>query len=243
LFSPIQVGPLVLKHRIVMAPLTRLRATVPGDVPVDLMAEYHGQRASQGGLIISEGATVSIVGRGYLRSRYIFVRSGIGLAEGTDAVHAKAGYIFLQLWHVGRVSHIEMTNGQAPVSPHRRLEIPEIPALIDDFRKAAEYASLAGFDGVELHGANGHLFDQFLQDGTNKRTDACGGPVENRARLLFEVLDAIAEVWGWDRVGLRLSPNTEFNSMFDSNPLACRCSDLRFAQADCRRAWHRETLH
>jgi N-ethylmaleimide reductase len=239
LFSPIRVGPLTLSHRVVMAPLTRLRAKIPGDIPADLMAEYYGQRASEGGLIISEGTTVSVGGRGYLGAPGIYSGEQVaGWRKVTEAVHAKDGSIFLQLWHVGRVSHVDMTNGKTPVapstvpfegvtytkngwvpvSPHRSLEIEEIPGLIEDFRKAAEHAKVAAFDGVELHGANGYLFDQFLQDGSNKRTDAYGGPVENRARLLFEALDAIADVWGVDRVGVRLSPNTEFNSMSDSNP-------------------------
>jgi N-ethylmaleimide reductase len=239
LFSPIRVGPLTLSHRVVMAPLTRLRSKVPGDIPVDLMAEYYAQRASEGGLIISEGATVSIGGRGYLGAPGIYSEEQvIGWRRVTEAVHAKGGYIFLQLWHVGRVSHVNMTNCEMPVapsvvpfegvvvtgdgfvppSPHRALEIEEIPGLVEEFRSAALNAKAAGFDGVEIHGANGYILDQFLQDGTNKRTDAYGGPIENRARLLFEVLDATAELWGEDRVGVRLSPNSTYNSMFDSDP-------------------------
>jgi N-ethylmaleimide reductase len=241
LFSPIRVGPLMLSHRVVMAPLTRLRSKVPGDVPVNLMAEYYAQRASQGGLIITEGATVSIGGRGYLGAPGIYSEEQItGWQKVTEEVHAKGGYIFLQLWHVGRVSHADMTNCEMPVAPsvvpfegivvtrngfvepssHRALEIEEIPGLVEEFRSAALNARAAGFDGVEIHGANGYILDQFLQDGTNKRTDAYGGPIENRARLLFEVLDATAEVWGEDRVGVRLSPNSIYNSMFDSNPEA-----------------------
>jgi N-ethylmaleimide reductase len=241
LFSPIRVGPLTLSHRIVMAPLTRLRSKVPGDIPVDLMAEYYRQRASEGGLIISEGTTVSIGGRGYLGAPGIYSEEQVlGWRRVTEAVHTKGGYIFLQLWHVGRVSHIDMTNCNMPVapsvvpfesivvthdgfvqpSPHRALEIEEIPGLVEEFRGAALNAKAAGFDGVEIHGANGYILDQFLQDGTNKRTDAYGGPIENRARLLFEVLDATAEVWGEDRIGVRLSPNSIYNSMFDSNPEA-----------------------
>jgi N-ethylmaleimide reductase len=224
-----------------MAPLTRLRSQVPGDIPVDLMAEYYGQRASEGGLIISEGATVSIGGRGYLGAPGIYSEEQIlGWRMVTEAVHAKGGYMFLQLWHVGRVSHLDMTNCEMPVapsvvpfeglvvtrngsvqaSPHRALGIEEIPSLVEEFRNAARNARAAGFDGVEIHGANGYILDQFLQDGTNKRTDAYGGPIENRARLLFEVLDATAEVWGEDRVGVRLSPNSTYNSMYDSNPEA-----------------------
>jgi N-ethylmaleimide reductase len=239
LFTPIRVGPLTLSHRVVMAPLTRLRSRVPGDVPVELMAEYYGQRTSQGGLLISEGTPVSIGGRGYLGAPGIYSKEQIaGWRRVTETVHASGGYIYLQLWHVGRVGHIDMTNGELPVAPsvlpfegivvtakgfvpasrHRALEIGEIPGLIDDFVRAAENAMAAGFDGVELHGANGYIFDQFLQDGTNKRTDAYGGPIENRARLLFEALDAIVAVWGGGRVGIRLSPSTEYNSMFDSDP-------------------------
>ena len=241
LFSPLRVGSLTLSHRIVMAPLTRLRSEVPGDVPVKLMAEYYGQRASKGGLIISEGSPVSIGGRGFLGAPGIYSDEQVtGWRNVTEAVHEAGGYIFLQLWHVGRVSHVDMTNGElpvsasvlpfegiavtgngfVPVSAHRALDIDEIPKLIEDFRNAALNARAAGFDGVELHGANGYIFDQFLQDGTNKRTDEYGGPVENRARLLFEALDAIVDVWGAESVGVRLSPNTKYNSMSDSNPAA-----------------------
>ena len=239
LFSPIRVGPLTLSHRVVMAPLTRLRSKVPGDIPVDLMAKYYAQRASEGGLIISEGTTVSIGGRGYLGAPGIYSEEQvIGWRRVTKAVHAKGGYIFLQLWHVGRVSHVDMTNCEMPVapsvvpfegivvthdgfvppSPHRALGIEEIPSLVKEFRSAALNAKAADFDGVEIHAANGYILDQFLQDGTNKRTDSYGGLIENRVRLLFEVLDATAEVWGEDRVGVRLSPNSTYNSMFDSNP-------------------------
>jgi N-ethylmaleimide reductase len=241
LFSPIRVGPLTLSHRVVMAPLTRLRSKIPGDVPVDLMAEYYAQRASERGLIISEGATVSVGGRGYLGAPGIYSEQQItGWRKVTEAVHAKSGYIFLQLWHVGRVSHVDMTNCEMPVapsvvpfegtvvthdgfvqaSPHRALQVEEIPSLVEEFRNAARNAKSAGFDGVEIHGANGYILDQFLQDGTNKRTDLYGGAIENRARLLFEVLDTTADVWGDDRVGVRLSPNSTYNSMFDSDPAA-----------------------
>jgi N-ethylmaleimide reductase len=241
LFSPIRVGAITLSHRIVMAPLTRLRSEVPGDVPIELMAKYYRQRASEGGLLISEGTPVSIGGRGFLGAPGIYSDEQVaGWRKVTEGVHAKGGYIFLQLWHVGRVSHVDMTNGElpvaasvlpfegiavtrngfVPVSPHRALEIGEIPGLVEDFRSAALNARIAGFDGVELHGANGYIFDEFLQDGTNKRTDEYGGPVENRARLLLETLDAIVDVWGGDRVGVRLSPNSKYNSMSDSDPAA-----------------------
>lgn len=241
LFSPLKVGPLTLSHRVVMAPLTRMRSQQPGDIPNDLMVEYYGQRASQGGLIISEATTISVGGRGYLGAPGIFSDEQVaGWKKVVNAIHAKGGYIFLQLWHVGRVSHVDMTNGAipiapsavpfegvaftkngwVPVSPHRALNLEEIPYLIEDYRRAARRAKVAGFDGVELHGGNGYLLDQFIQDGTNKRTDAYGGPVENRARLLLEVLDAVVSVWGANRVGVRLSPRTQFNSMSDSNPTA-----------------------
>jgi N-ethylmaleimide reductase len=241
LFSPLKVGPLTLSHRVVMAPLTRMRSQQPGDIPNDLMVEYYAQRASQGGLIISEATTISVGGRGYLGAPGIYSDEQVaGWKKVVDAIHAKGGYIFLQLWHVGRVSHVDMTNGATPiapstvpfegvaftkngwvpVSPHRALNLEEIPDLIEDYRRAARRAKVAGFDGVELHGGNGYLLDQFIQDGTNKRTDAYGGPVENRARLLLEVLDAVVSVWGANRVGVRLSPRTQFNSMSDSSPTA-----------------------
>jgi N-ethylmaleimide reductase len=239
LSSPFQVGALALSHRVVMAPLTRLRSDQPGDVPGALMAEYYGQRASAGGLIISEATTVSVTGRGYLGAPGIYADAQIaGWRRVTDAVHAKGGLIVQQLWHVGRVGHADMTggvppvapsvvpfegvaftgNGWVPVSPHRAIGIEEIPALVEDYRQAAMRAKAAGFDGIELHAGNGYLLDQFLQDGTNRRTDAYGGSVENRARLLFEILDAVVPVWGRDRVGVRLSPSTKFNAMSDSNP-------------------------
>lgn len=241
LFSPLRVGPFTLSHRVVMAPLTRLRSQQPGDIPNDLMAEYYGQRASEGGLIISEATTVSILGRGYLGAPGIYSDEQVGgWKKVTDAVHAKGGLTFLQLWHVGRQSHTDMTggatpvapsvvpyegvaftaNGWVPVSPHRALGIEEIPGVIEEFRMGALRAKAAGFDGVETHGANGYLLDEFLQDGSNKRTDAYGGPVENRARLLLEVTEAVVSVWGGDRVGVRLGPSGQWAGMSDSNPEA-----------------------
>jgi N-ethylmaleimide reductase len=217
LFSPIKLGKIDLSHRVVMAPLTRLRAEQPTDVPSDLMAEMYGQRASRGGLIITEATPVSIVGRGYLGAPGIYADEHIaGWKKVTDAVHAKGSRIFLQLWHVGRQSHVEMTGGVPPVAPsvvpfeqvvvtrdgwmpvsqHRALDIEEIPDIIEEYRRGAERARAAGFDGVEIHGANGYLLDQFLQDGSNKRTDAYGGSIENRARLLLEVTEAVVSVWG-----------------------------------------------
>ncbi|MEI9999423.1 MAG: alkene reductase [Verrucomicrobiota bacterium] len=239
LFTPLQVGAVTLSHRIVMAPLTRMRSQEPGDIPNDLMVEYYGQRASRGGLIITEATTIAVTGRGYLGAPGISSDEQVaGWRRVVEAIHAKGSLVFLQLWHVGRVGHVDMTGGEAPmapsvvpfdgvactkdgwvpVSPHRALRLEEIPALIETYRRAAERAKAAGFDGVELHSGNGYLLDQFLQDGSNKRTDAYGGPVENRARLLLEATRAVISVWGADRVGVRLSPSTQFNGMADSNP-------------------------
>src|SRR5258705_6031476 len=241
LFCPVRVGPLTLSHRVVMAPLMKLRSKVPGDMPGELMAEYYGQRASEGGLIITEGTVVSRGGRGYLGAPGIYCDEQVAAWRNvTDAVHAKGGYIFMQLWHVGRVSHFEMVGGEMPVapsvvpfegtayttngwvktSPHRELKLEEIPGLIEEFRKAAKNARAAGFDGVEIHGANGYIFYQVLQDGSNKRTDGYGGPVENRARRLVETLEALDCERGGGRVGVRLSPNSLYNSMSDSHPEA-----------------------
>jgi N-ethylmaleimide reductase len=241
LFSPVNIGPYQLSHRIVMAPLTRMRSD-PGDVPSDLMIEYYSQRTSEGGLIISEATPVSIRGYGYAGAPGIYSDSQIaGWRRVTDAVHAKDGRMFLQLWHVGRQSHTDLQpNGEAPVAPSaiaaegyaytregevpfsmpRALALEEIPRIIEEFRTGAERALSAGFDGVEIHGANGYLPDQFLQDGTNKRTDEYGGPIENRARFLLELTQAAISVWGADRVGVRLSPSSTYGSMSDSDPAA-----------------------
>ena len=239
LFSPVQLGPLTLSHRVVMAPLTRSRSQQPGDIPGDLMVEYYGQRASDGGLIISEATTISISGRGWFGAPGLYSDEQIaGWQKVVAAVHAKGGHMFSQLWHTGRVSHQETTNGAAPVSPSgipfeglvstpsgwqqpsppRTLDIAEIPAIVEDYRRAAERAKAAGFEGVELHGANGYLPDQFLQDGTNQRTDAYGGSIENRSRFILEVLEAIVSVWGGDRVAVRIGPSGKFNGMSDSDP-------------------------
>jgi N-ethylmaleimide reductase len=240
LFQSIQVGTIPqLSHRIVMAPLTRMRSEQPGDVPGALAVEYYTQRTSKGGLIITEATTVAITGRGYLGAPGIYSEEQVvGWKTVVDAVHAKGGRILLQLWHVGRSSHMDMTGGQAPVgpsevpyvgqaftqkgwvpvSPNRALKTGEMPAIVEEYHQGAQRAKAAGFDGVEIHGANGYLLDQFLQDGSNKRTDAYGGPVENRARLLLEVTTAIISVWGKDRVGVRLGLNSIFNGMSDSNP-------------------------
>jgi N-ethylmaleimide reductase len=241
LFTPAQVGPYRLSHRVVMAPLTRMRSD-PGDVPSDLMVEYYAQRASEGGLIVSEATPVSIRGNSYAGAPGIYSDTQIaGWRSVTDAVHAKGSRIFQQLWHVGRQSHVDLQpNGEAPVAPSaipaegyaytkrgevpfsmpRALELHEMPGIIEAFGAGAERAFRAGFDGVEIHGANGYLPDQFLQDGTNKRTDEYGGSVENRARFLLEVTQAAISAWGADRVGVRISPSGTYGSMSDSNPPA-----------------------
>jgi N-ethylmaleimide reductase len=241
LFSPITVGAYSLSHRVVLAPMTRLRTIQPCDIPSPMMAEFYGQRASEGGLVIIEGTSISITARSYLGAASFFHD---GQTEGwkavADAVHAKGGRVFMQLIHGGRQSHVEMTGGVAPVSPsvipfdgvaltkdgfvpaspHRALELEEIPGVVEDFRVAAQRAFDAGFDGVELHGANGYLVDQFIQDGTNKRTDAYGGPIENRVRFLRESVEALISVWGEERVGVRISPSGEWGDISDSNPEA-----------------------
>lgn len=241
LFAPTRVGPYVLSHRVVMAPLTRMRSG-PGNVPSDLMVEYYAQRASSGGLIISEATPVSLRGYGYAGAPGIYDDSQIeGWQRVTDAVHANGGRIMLQLWHVGRQSHVDLQpGGAAPLAPSaipaegyaytsngpvefsrpRALKLDEIPPIIEEFRAGAARALSAGFDGVEIHGANGYLPDQFLQDGSNTRTDAYGGRIENRARFLLEVADAAISVWGADRVGVRLAPSGRYGSMSDSDPQA-----------------------
>jgi N-ethylmaleimide reductase len=240
LFQSIQLGAIPrLSHRIVMAPLTRLRSEQPGDIPGPLSVEYYTQRASEGGLIITEATTVAITGRGYLGAPGIYSDSQVaGWKKVTEAVHAKGGRILLQLWHVGRASHVDMTGGQAPVgpsvvpykglaftrdgwvpvSPNRALKAEELPGIAEAYRQGALRAKSAGFDGVEIHAANGYLLDQFLQDGSNRRADNYGGPVENRARLLLEVTATVISAWGKDRVGVRLGPNSRYNGMSDSNP-------------------------
>ena len=245
LFSPLKVGDLHLAHRVVLAPLTRLRSTQPGDIPNHLNAEYYSQRTSPGALMISEATQISRQGKGYPAAPGIH---SAGQVEGwklvTEAVHAKGGYIFLQLWHVGRSSHtslhpetglpvsasaVGIADGskaftadfqQVPFETPRALETSELPGIVADYRHAAENAKAAGFDGVEVHSANGYLLDQFLEDKTNHRTDAYGGSIENRARLLLEVVDTVVEVWGKARVGVRLSPYGKFGDMGDSNPVA-----------------------
>jgi N-ethylmaleimide reductase len=240
LFTEVELGKLKLTNRIIMAPLTRCRADAD-HVPTDLMAEYYAQRASAG-LIIAE-ATMVIEGNSAFGGREPGIYSEAQVAAWkivTEAVHAKGGRIVLQLWHGGRACHSLLNNGEQPVAPSplpitndetytpqgkkpyetpRELRDDELPGIVEGFRKAAVNAKAAGFDGVEVHGANGYLLDEFLRDGANQRSGAYGGPVENRARLLLEVVDAIISVWGADHVGVRLSPLNSYNSMVDSDPV------------------------
>jgi 2,4-dienoyl-CoA reductase-like NADH-dependent reductase (Old Yellow Enzyme family) len=237
LFDPIRVGDLDLPNRILMSPMTRLRATTD-NIPTPLMVEYYTQRVSAG-LIIAEATPVSPMGVGYAQV------AGIWSEEQTEAwktvtasVHAHGGRIFQQLWHVGRISDPMFLHGELPVAPSaiaaaghvslvrpeksflipRALETREVYAIVEQFRVAAQNAERAGFDGVEIHGANGYLLDQFLQSGTNHRTDEFGGPIENRARILLDVADACISVWGAGRVGMRISPRPDKHDMFDANP-------------------------
>lgn len=255
LFTPLSIGSLTLPNRILMAPLTRCRAEAD-HVPGPLMAEHYAQRASAG-LIIAE-ATMAMEGNSaFWMEPGIYSEAQVaGWKLTTDAVHAAGGRIFLQLWHGGRACHPLLNGGTQPVAPSaipivgdevhtpegkkpyvtpRELRDDEMPGIIDGFKKAAENAKAAGFDGVEVHGANGYLLDQFLRDGSNKRGGPYGGPLENRARLMLEVTEAACSVWGGDRVGLRVSPLNSFNSMIDSDPiglsvwLAKRLNDLDLA--------------
>ena len=240
LFEPYKLGALTLSNRVVMAPLTRNRA-LSGFVPGPLTSEYYSQRASAG-LLISEATQISQQGQGYQDTPGIYSKEQIaGWKKVTEAVHAKGGHIFIQMWHVGRISHTDLQPGNgAPVAPSairangktfvggqfadvsqpRALELNEIPGIIDSYKKASTNALEAGFDGVEVHGANGYLLDQFARDGTNKRTDAYGGPIENRARLMLEVSRAVVTEIGADRTGIRISPVTPANDITDSNPQA-----------------------
>jgi N-ethylmaleimide reductase len=241
LFEPYQLGPITLPNRAVMAPLTRNRAVPPGMVPSPLAVDYYAQRASAG-LLITEASQVSQQGQGYQDTPGIYSKEQIaGWREVTARVHANQGRIFIQLWHVGRVSHTTLQpGGGAPVAPSairakgktfvagtftdisepRSLELDEIPGIIDSFKRGAANAMEAGFDGVEIHGANGYLLDQFAKDGANKRTDAYGGSIENRARLMLEVSRAVADEVGPERTGIRISPVTPANDISDSNPQA-----------------------
>lgn len=239
LFDPFRLGPIELSSRIVMAPLTRNRAQPPGMVPGPLAVDYYGQRASAG-LLITEATQISQQGQGYQDTPGIYSRDQIaGWRKVTDRVHARGGRIFAQIWHVGRISHTSLQPGGgkpvgpseirartktfvggnfADVSEPRALALSEIGGVIDDFRRAAAAAIEAGFDGVEIHGANGYLLDQFAKDGTNKRLDAYGGGIENRARLMLEVAKAVAAEIGAARTGIRISPVTPSNDVSDSNP-------------------------
>jgi N-ethylmaleimide reductase len=238
LFSPFQLGSLRLPNRFVMAPLTRGRAESDG-TPNALMADYYVQRASAG-LIVTEATAVSPQGFGWLGAPRIYERShAAGWRQITEAVHAAGGRMFLQLWHMGRVSHPAFLNGELPVGPSairaqgdihtpqgkkdyvtpRALEVSEIAEVVREYAYGARLAREAGFDGVEIHGANGYLIDQFLRDGSNQRTDGYGGSVANRARFLLQVTEAVAKAWSPERVGVRLSPTGQYNDMRDSDPV------------------------
>jgi N-ethylmaleimide reductase len=239
LLSPYTAGGLTLSNRLVLAPMTRSRAS-DGNVPSPLAATYYAQRASAG-LLITEGTQVSRQGVGYVRTPGMHTPAQVaGWKVVTDAVHAAGGKVFAQLWHVGRVSHADFHDGQPPVAPSaigiegetftptgrqpfstpRALTVEEIAAVVDQFRTAAANARAAGFDGVELHGANGYLLDQFLRDGANVRTDGYGGNIANRARFPLEVVDAVLDVWEPSRVGYKVAPAFSMLGMSDSNPAA-----------------------
>jgi N-ethylmaleimide reductase len=261
LFQPLKLGPYTLPHRMVMAPLTRSRAGQPGNVPSALNACYYAQRASAA-LIVSEATQVSMQGQGYAWTPGIHSREQIeGWRHVTEAVHDAGGLMFMQLWHVGRISHpalqpdgmlpvapsaikpageafIENANGEGVLVPFvtpRALQLEEIPYLIRQYARGARNARNAGVDGVEIHSANGYLLDQFINSSTNRRTDLYGESVENRARLLMEVIEAVCEIWGADRVGVRLSPLGTFNDMGDDDPettfgyVAGKLNDYRLA--------------
>jgi N-ethylmaleimide reductase len=239
LFSPYRLGPIELRNRMVMAPMTRLRA-YPDGLPSPLMEAYYAQRASAG-LIITECTKVSEQGHGLVCSPGISTAAqATAWGAVTRAVHAAGGRIYLQLWHCGRISHSSVRGGELPVAPSavavkgqyrspvgsldfetpRALETGEVSRIVDDFRKGARYALEAGFDGVELHGAYGYLVDEFLQDGSNRRDDRYGGTPLNRCRFALEIVEALVDVWGAERVGMRISPSTRVNDMLDSDPLA-----------------------
>lgn len=238
LFSNIQLGGLTLPNRIVMAPMTRNRA--PEGIPTDLMIQYYAQRTSAG-LIITEGAQTSAQAIGYPATPGIHTDEQVtAWRKVTDAVHQAGGRIFCQLWHCGRISHPDYHGGELPVAPSaikaagqaftyaglkdfvtpRALSMNEIPGILEEYRHAAACAMQAGFDGVEIHSANGYLLDQFLRDSTNRRTDAYGGPIENRVRLLLEVTETVCNEAGSDKVGIRISPVNAFNDIYDSDPQA-----------------------
>jgi len=262
LLSPLTAGAFQLKNRVLMAPLTRCRADADHN-PTPLMAEYYAQRASAG-LIIAEATMVMEGNSSFWMEPGIYSDAQVqGWKAVTDAVHAKGGQIVLQLWHGGRACHPLLNGGAQPVAPSaipitgdevhtpegkkpyvtpRELRDDEIPGIVAGFKKAAENSKAAGFDGVEVHGANGYLLDEFLRDGSNKRSGPYGGPLENRALLMLEVLDAVISVWGADRVGLRISPLNSYNSMIDSDPvgittyIAQQCSTRGIAYLHMMRA-------
>lgn len=244
LFQPLRIGALQLGHKVVMAPLTRMRSRQPGDVPQAMNEEYYRQRASRGGLIVTEATNITEQARGYPGAPGIHSDEQIaGWRRITDAVHAKGGLIVLQIWHTGRISHPSMQpGGQVPVAPSsilpeglrhidargeaadlvlpHRLSEEEIAGIVADFAAAVRNARITGFDGVEIHAANGYLIDQFLQDSSNLRIDAYGGTIARRARFLLDVVDAAIDAWASDRIGVRLSPWGRFNGMADSDPAA-----------------------
>jgi N-ethylmaleimide reductase len=246
LFTPVQLGSLKLKHRVVMAPLTRSRSEQPGGIPGDMMVQYYSYRASDGSLIVDEATNISLTARGWYGAPGLYTDQQVeGWRRIVADIHAKKGFVFAQLWHTGRSSHSDHQDGNTPVSasvdasywedsnylvsapsgwiqssPHRALDIFEIPGIVEDYRKAAARAKAVGFDGDELHAGNGYLPDQFLQDGSNKRTDSYGGSIENRSRVLLEVVEAVRSVWGCDRVAVRIAPAGTWNHMRDSNPTA-----------------------
>ncbi len=241
LLSPLRLGALDLAHRVVMAPLTRMRAAQPGNLPHALTVEYYRQRASKGGLIITEGSQTSSIAQGMPATPGIHSEAQMqGWSAVTQAVHAEGGLIFLQLWHVGRISHSSLLGGASPVAPSaiaapgnaftatferapfetpRALETAEMAAVIEDYAQAARHAQQAGFDGVEIHAANGYLLEQFLQSRSNQRTDVYGGSIENRCRIVLEVAAAVSSVFGADRVGIRLSPFGVANGSGEDDPL------------------------
>jgi N-ethylmaleimide reductase len=246
LMQPIKLGALELKHRVLMAPLTRSRATWPGLMPNDLMANYYEQRASGGGLIIGEATNISPQAIGWYGSPGLYSDEQVeGWKKVLHGVHSKGARMLAQLWHTGRASHTSMREGSEPAtasvnpsywqldtqlvstpggwvqpSPHRALTVSEIKQIVEDYAAAAKRAKDAGFDGIELHAANGYLIDQFLQDGSNQRSDEYGGSVENRLPLLTEVIEALLSIWPSNRVGIRIAPGSIFNQMQDSDPIA-----------------------
>lgn len=260
LFVPLRMGDLTLPNRIVMPPLTRHRADPATLAATALNATYYAQRASAG-LLIAEASQISQEGQGYINTPGIYTATQVaGWKLVTDAVKQAGGRIFCQLWHVGRLSHVSLQpDGGAPVAPSaipaetkiflesgftmpsmpRALELTEIPRVISDFRRAAENAKRAGFDGVEVHGANGYLIDQFMRDGSNQRTDAYGGSVSNRLRFALDVVDAAVSVFGPGRVGMRMAPTSREGSMHDSNP---RRYSASFFKSSTDASWHTPTL-